>query len=90
MSESAPILSLEDRLLVALAARGDERFGQFIENALVGWRNAGIQFFYISDEQFVEALEYAAFGDDESLHGAEAREHPAHDGASPAGTEAVE
>ena len=65
------VLSLEDRLYVALAARGEQRIGQFIENALVGWRNAGIQFFYISDEQFVEALEYAAFGDEKGLHRAE-------------------
>ena len=83
-------LSLEDRLLVALAARGNQRIGQFLVNAVGNFDWPEADLFYLSDEDLVVAVEEEVFGDDEGLHRAERDEHPAHDGASPAGTEAVE
>lgn len=70
----APLLSLEDRLLVCLAARGHQRIGQFIENAL-GLCNhfpevadyEAVCIFHLSDEEFVGALEAEVFGDGDAL-----------------------
>jgi hypothetical protein len=59
------VLALEDRLLVALAARGHLRIGQFIHNALAyqramwGADDFYSGFFYLSDEDLVLALEEA-------------------------------
>lgn len=60
---AAPLLSLEDRVLVVLSGRGHLRIGQLIENALTEGIVAPL--FYITDEALVAALEFAAF---EGLH----------------------
>lgn len=69
MSVPSAAPSLEDRVLVALAARGPQRIGQFISNALdrcgrIGPDGLAIHdcAFYVSDEDFVRALEAEAFG----------------------------
>jgi hypothetical protein len=64
--ESAPLLSLEDRVLVAISARGERGICEFLDEALT---NAGIyvELRWESDTKFVEALERCAFGDDAGL-----------------------
>lgn len=55
----APLLSLEDRLLVCLAARGHRRMTQFIWEALFGRPTFAPNH---SDREFVEALEAEIWG----------------------------
>ena len=68
-----PQVSLEDRLAVAISARGHQRIGQFIENARAAirpkgpftyrgsdWPSDAPGLFYLSDEELVAALEEAA------------------------------
>lgn len=61
----APLLSLEDRVLVCLAARGSKRIGQFIEES-IPWD--GPDLYGVSDEELVRLLEeHAFYGDDVSV-----------------------
>lgn len=72
-SSSAPLLSLEDRTAVAISARGARRIGEFILNAVadsredVTFQTVARVLYFLSDEEFVGALEAEVFGDDESL-----------------------
>ena len=71
------VLSLEDRLLVALAARGEQRIGQLIRNAVpYVAADFATSVFYLSDEALVRAVEeYVFHEDDGGLHGAERHEY---------------
>lgn len=64
--ESAePLLTLEDRLLVAFAARGDERIGQIIVNALALEGRHIHDLYGLPDDALGRAVEeYVFYGDD--------------------------
>jgi len=58
LGQSAELLELEDRLLVAFAGRGRLRIAQLIENVFGCPNDQGTRcLFYCSDERFVEAVE---------------------------------
>ena len=61
-----PILSLEERVMTALAARGQRPMALFLQRAIWSAREpmpgARMPLGFTSDEDFVRALEVEAFG----------------------------
>ena len=62
-----PILSLEERVMVALSARGERSIAVFIALALIRVDTPRVgdftrQPYFLSDEDFVRALEAEVFG----------------------------